>query len=55
MQKNDANDAEAICEALSPFRHELVPSKSNKQHDLHFLLRQVRKALRRRSKTTTRC
>jgi transposase len=54
-QKNDANDAEAIREALSHPGMSLCQAKSIEQHDLHSLLSQLRKALRRRSKTTTRC
>jgi transposase len=54
-QENDATDAEAIREALSHPGMSLCQAKSIEQHDLHSLLSQLRKALRRRSKTTTRC
>jgi transposase len=38
-QKNDANDAEAICEAVSRPNMRFVPSKSIEQQDLQALHR----------------
>jgi transposase len=38
-QKNDANDAEAICEAVTRPHMRFVPQKSVEQQDLHCLHR----------------
>ena len=40
-QKNDANDAEAICEAVSRPNMRFVPSKSIEQQDLQALHRDL--------------